>query len=344
MDIAAPLLKVRRPPGRRVAVLSAITALSVAALVWAIVVTRPAPEPTMNTVSPGILYATPFARFVTNGAAVIAVGVVLLLLLLGTAGRKEYAAVASRARVIGIAAGIAWVTATTTTWWLQAATISQSGPKMPFAGMASYVVEVSSGTALVLTVVVAVAYTLVMLTRKPSSWPAVCFGLALVGLVAVPVTGHASQSNAPWITTPAICLHMCAVSLWVGGLALVTVLVTGNRSALALVLPRFSTVAGGAIATVAVTGVLLAGPRLTKDITPHLSVLLHALFETPAGWLVLAKLAGLTILAATGGFIRQILLPAVRRKETVALATLATVELTVMAATIAIATVLARPL
>jgi copper resistance protein D len=344
MDIAAPLLKTRGPVGRRVAVLSAITALSVAALVWAIVVTRPAPEPAINITSPGILYATPLARFVTNGAAIIAVGAVLLLLLLGTAGRKEYAVVVARARVIGIAAGIAWVTATTTTWWLQAAAISQSGPKMPFAGMASYAVEVTSGTALVLTVVVAVAYTLVIITRKPTAWPMMCFGLALVGLVAVPVTGHASQGNAAWLTTPAITLHMCAVSLWVGGLALVAVLVSSNRSALALVLPRFSTVAGGAIATVAVTGVLLAGPRLTKDITPHLSVLLHALFETPAGWLVLGKLAGLTLLAATGGFIRQILLPAVRRKETVALATLATVELTVMAMTIAIATVLARPL
>ncbi|MFG1817104.1 copper resistance D family protein [Kribbella sp. NPDC049174] len=336
MDLAAPLLKVRRSA----AALSAITTLSVAALVWAIVVTRPAPEPAMNITSPGILYTTPLARFVTNSAAIIAVGVTLFLLLLGAAGRREYETVSQRARVIGIAAGIAWVTATTTTWWLQAAAISQSGSKMPFAGMASYAVEVTSGTALALTVVAAVAYTVGMFRRTP----VVCFGLGLVGLVAVPVTGHASQGNAPWLTTPAITLHMCAVSLWVGGLALVTVLVAGNRSALALVLPRFSTVAGGAIATVAVTGVLLAGPRLTKDITPHVSVLLHALFETPAGWLVLGKLAGLTLLAATGGFIRQILLPAVRRKETVALATLATVELTVMAVTIAIATVLARPL
>ena len=340
MDLAAPLLKVRRSA----AAVAVIATLSVAALVWAIVVTRPAPEPALNTTSPGILYTTPLARFVTNGAAIIAVGVTLFLLLLGTAGRKEYDAATERARVIGIAAGIAWVTAITTTWWLQAAAISQSGSKMPFAGMASYAVEVTSGTALVLTVLAAVAYTLVMLTRTPTVWPMVCFGLALVGLVAVPVTGHASQGSAPWLTTPAITLHMCAVSLWVGGLALVTVLVANNRSALALVLPRFSTVAGGAIATVAVTGVLLAGPRLTKDVTPHLSVLLHALFETPAGWLVLGKLAGLTLLAATGGFIRQILLPAVRRKETVALAALATVELTVMAVTIAIATVLARPL
>ncbi|MEI8413045.1 MULTISPECIES: copper resistance D family protein [unclassified Kribbella] len=340
MDLAAPPLKVRRSA----AAVSVITTLSVAALVWAIVVTRPAPEPALNITSPGILYTTPLARFVTNGAAIIAVGVTLFLLLLGTAGRKEYDAAAQRARVIGIAAGIAWVTATTTTWWLQAAAISQSGSKMPFAGMASYAVNVTSGTALVLTVVTAVAYTLLTLTRTPTVWPMVCLGLALVGLVAVPVTGHASQGSAHWLTTPAITLHMCAVSLWVGGLALVTVLIAGNRSALALVLPRFSTVAGGAIATVAVTGVLLAGPRLTKDITPHLSVLLHALFETPAGWLVLGKLAGLTLLAATGGFIRQILLPAVRRKETVALATLATVELTVMAVTIAIATVLARPL
>lgn len=327
-------------PRRSAAAVSAITALSVAALAWAIVVTRPAPEPALTMTSPGILYTTPLARFVTNGAAILAVGAALFLLLLGTAGRKEYDAASQRARIIGIAAGIAWVTATTTTWWLQAAAISQSGSRMPFAGMASYAVEVSSGSALALTVVAAVAYTLSMLKRRP----VVSLSLAVVGLVAVPVTGHASQGNAPWLTTPAICLHVCAMSLWVGGLALVTVLVARNRSALSLVLPRFSTVAGGAIATVAVTGVLLAGPRLTKDITPHPSELLHALFETPAGWLVLGKAAGLMLLAATGGFIRQILLPAVRRKETVALATLASVELTVMAVTIAIATVLARPL
>ncbi|TCO48303.1 putative copper resistance protein D [Kribbella antiqua] len=336
MDLTAPALKVRRP-----VVLSVIAGLSVAALVWAIVITRPAPEPAINTTSPGILYTTPFARFVTNGAAITATGAVLFLLLLGAAGRQKYDAVAARARVIAIAVGIAWVTATTTTWWLQAAAISGSGPKMPFAGMASYAVEVTSGTALALTVVAATAYTVLVLRRTSSYWPMAC---ALVGLVAVPATGHASQTNAAWLTTPAICLHMCAVSLWVGGLALVTVLVARNRSALSLVLPRFSTVAGGAIATVAVTGVLLAGPRLTKDITPHPSVLLHALLETPAGWLVIGKLVGLGILAATGGFIRQFLLPAVRRQETVALATLATVELTVMAVTIAIATALARPL
>ena len=217
MDLTAPLLKV----GRSAAALSAITTLSVAALVWAIVVTRPAPEPAMNLTSSGILYTTPLARFVTNGAAIIAVGVTLLLLLLGTAGRKEYETVTRRARVIGIAAGIAWVTATTTTWWLQAAAISQSGSMMPFAGMASYAVEVTSGTALALTVLAAAAYTLAMVRRTP----VVGLGLGLVGLVAVPVTGHASQGNAPWLTTPAITLHMCAVSLWVGGLALVTVLV-----------------------------------------------------------------------------------------------------------------------
>jgi putative copper resistance protein D len=335
MDLVIPAVKARRP-----VVVAVIGTLSVTTLVWAIVVTRPAPEPALSTTSPGILYTTPLARFVTNGAGILAAGSVLLLLLLGRAGRARYDAIAARARIIGIATGIAWVTATTTTWWLQAAAISRSGSKMPFADLASYAVEVSSGSALALTVLAAIGYTIAAVRRMPARG----LGFALAGLVAVPATGHASQSEAPWLTTPAITAHMCAVSLWVGGLALVTVLVAGNRSALALVLPRFSTVAGGAIATVAVTGVLLAGPRLTKDLTPTPSVLLHALVETPAGWLVIGKLVGLMILAVTGGAIRQILLPAVRRKEPVALATLASVELTVMAVTIAIATVLARPL
>lgn len=343
MNTAAPLLKERRSR-HRAALLSAVAALSVAVLVWAIVVTRPAPEPAINTTSPGISYTTPFARFVTNGAAILTVGAVLLLLLLGAKGREQFDAVAARARNIGIVAGLVWATATTTTWWLQAAAISQSGSSMPFTGMVSYAIHVTSGTALALTVAVAVAYTLAARTRIPASSPAVCLCLAIVGLIAVPITGHASQSPAPWLTTPAITLHMIAVSLWVGGLALITTLIAGNRSALSLVLPRFSTIAGGAIATVAVTGLLLAGPRLTKDFTPPVSDLVHALLETPAGWLVLGKLAGLMILAATGGAIRQILLPAVRRQETVAIAALATVELTVMTLTLALATVLAKPL
>ncbi len=335
MDIAIPVVKARRP-----AVVAVIATVGVTALVCAIIVTRPPPEPAMATAGPGILYMTPLARFVTNGSAILATGAVLLLLLLGRQGRAQYGAIVARTRSVGIAAGIAWITATTTTWWLQAAAISQSGSKMPFTGMASYPLAVNSGAALVLTVLAATGYAVAAIKRR------LVLGLssALVGLVAVPVTGHASQSEAAWLTTPAITAHMCAVSLWVGGLALITLLVSGNRSALALVLPRFSTVAGAAIATVAVTGVLLAGPRLTKELAPHPSVLIHALFETPAGWLVLGKLVGLMILAATGGAIRQVLLPAIRRQETVALATLATVELTVMAATIALATVLARPL
>ncbi|MFK4087141.1 copper resistance D family protein [Kribbella sp. NPDC020789] len=335
MDLAIPAVKARRP-----AVIAAITAAGLTALVWAIVVTRPAPEPAMATAGPGILYTTPLARFVTNGAAIFAAGAALLLILLGAGGRDRYDAIAARARMIGIASGLVWITATTTTWWLQAAAVSRSGSKMPFAGMTSYVVGVSSGTALALTVLAAIGYTAGTATNRP----ALALGSAVAGLVAVPVTGHASQGETAWLTTPAVAAHLCAVSLWVGGLAVITLLVANNRPALALVLPRFSTVAGGAIATVAVTGVLLAGPRLTKELTPSVSVLVHALLETPAGWLVLGKLVGLAILAATGGAIRQILLPAVRRQEPVALATLATVELTVMAVTIALATVLARPL
>jgi copper resistance protein D len=336
MDLADPVPKARRST----LTATAIAVLSVATLVWAIVVTRPHPEPAITTTGPGVLYTIPLARFVTNGAGIITIGAALLLLLLGTTGRDSHDRIATRARTAGTAAGIAWITATTTTWWLQAAAISPSGSKMPFAGMASYVVEVTSGTALAVTVLAATACTAAVFTRRP----AIALGLALAGLAAVPVTGHASQTKAVWLTVPAITAHLWAVSLWVGGLALITLLVANNRPALALVLPRFSTLAGGAIATVAVTGVLLTGPRLTGDLTPHPSVLLHALFETPAGWLVLGKLAGLMTLAATGGAIRQILLPAVRRQETVALATLATVELTVMATTIALATVLAKPL
>lgn len=343
MDIATALAG-RQLSWRRASVIVAIAGLAITALVWAIIATRPDPAPGIPAAAPGVVYSTPLARLVTNGAAIAAVGAVLLLLLLGTAGRVQFQTVAARSRGFGIAAGLVWITATTTTWWLQAAALSGSSAGVTFFDFISYARRVSSGVALLLTIVAAAAYTLVAALRPHRYWPAICLAIALIGLVAVPVTGHASQGPAAWLTTPAICLHLCAMSLWVGGLWLITLFVAHQRTALALVLPRFSTFAGGSIATVAVSGFLLVGPRLTKDPTPDPEQLISALFGTPAGWLVLGKVAGLMILAATGGYIRQRLLPAVRRQETVALATLATVELTAMSVTIALATALARPL
>ncbi|WP_328991519.1 CopD family protein [Kribbella sp. NBC_01245] len=331
-------------PWRRITVLAAIITISVAALVWAILVTRPAPQPGVPSPDAGVLYSTPLARLATNGAAVAAIGTALLLLLLGSAGRDQFEAIAFRARAIGIAAGIVWITAATTTWWLQAAAVSEAGTRMTFVGLIEYARQVNSGSALLVTILAAAAFAAIAALRPHPYWPAGCLAFALIGLIAVPVTGHASQSSAVWLTTPAICLHVCAMSLWVGGLALITTLATGRRKALALVLPRFSTVAGLCIALVAASGVLLTGPRLIKDPTPGLYDLAQALIHTPAGWLVVGKLCGLFLLGTTGGYIRQILLPAVRREEPAALAILAAVELTVMAAVIALATVLARPL
>lgn len=337
-------LRQRALPWRRIAVLAAIITVSVAALVWAILVTRPVPQPGVPSPDAGVLYSTPLARFASNGAAVAAIGTALLLLLLGSAGRSQFEAIAFRARAIGIAAGIVWITAATTTWWLQAAAVSEAGTRMTFVGLIAYARQVNSGSALLVTILAAAAFAGIAALRPHPYWPAVCLGFGLVGLIAVPVTGHASQSSAVWLTAPAICLHVCAMSLWVGGLALIAVLATGRRKALALVLPRFSTVAGICIASVAISGLLLTGPRLIKDPTPGLYDLAHALIHTPAGLLVVGKLCGLFVLAATGGHIRQVLLPAVRREEPAALAILAAVELAVMASVIALATVLARPL
>jgi putative copper resistance protein D len=155
---------------------------------------------------------------------------------------------------------------------------------------------------------------LLAITKPHKGWAEGCLAVALVGLIAVPLTARASHSSAMWLTSPAICLHLCAVSLWVGGLALTAVLVSAHRSALALVLPRFSTVAG--LSTVAVGGFLLAGPRLLKDATPDAFSLVNAMLHSPAGWLVTGKLIGLMLLAATGGYIRQFLMPAVQREQT----------------------------
>lgn len=330
-------------PWRRAAIAPSIAAVSIGALVWAIVATRPATELSVGYPGGTLVYATPFARLVCNAAGIGAVGAVLLIVLLGRTGRERFPDLAARARTAAGFVGLLWVAVTTTTWWLQAAALSEAESAMPIGGMVSYLRRISSGSALLLTACAAATYAFFAIVRPVRAWPQCGLAVAAVGLVAVPASGHASQMPAAGLTVPAILLHVCAMSAWVGGLALIAILVSTHRPALAVVLPNFSRVAGGSVLTVAVTGAVLAVPRLTQQATPDLSTLASALVTTPAGWLVIGKLAGLAVVTCTGGYIRQRLLPAVRREQPVAIAGIFVVELAAMATTVALATVLARP-
>lgn len=118
--------------------------------------------------------------------------------------------------------------------------------------------------------------------------------------------GHAAAGSTPTLALLSDTTHLAAASVWVGGLVvLATCLLPSRRtSELAEALPRFSRIALGAVAVMAVTGTYQAW----REVGP-----LAALWSTDYGRLLLAKIAGFLLLIGLGNLGRL----AVRRRYAV---------------------------
>jgi putative copper resistance protein D len=166
--------------------------------------------------------------------------------------------------------------------------------------------------------------------RLPELW----IGLALLGLLAGPISGHAGDHPAHGPAVLLVAVHVIAAAGWVGGLAALLIGFGRQPALLPAVLPRFSVLAAAAIATVAVTGVLNAVVRWPAEPA-----------GAGAGYVLLlaAKTLALFGLAAFGWQARRRLAarPAERRSRTSLLGWLA-LELVLMALTLGLAAALAQ--
>jgi putative copper resistance protein D len=151
---------------------------------------------------------------------------------------------------------------------------------------------------------------------------------ALLGSLAPALTGHAGTAADHQLAAVTVALHVAAAALWVGGLAAVLVVAAPRPRLLATVLPRFSTLAGGCLLCVVVSGVLNAVLRIPSS---------AALVTTGYGGLVLAKSVCVVVLGGLGYLAR-------RRLATGRLPVLrwAGVEVTLMAVTIGLAAALTQ--
>ena len=112
-----------------------------------------------------------------------------------------------------------------------------------------------------------------------------------------------------------------------GAVALLVVAAPRPRL-LAAVLPRFSTLAGGCLVGVVVSGVANAVLRVPSPV---------ALVSTGYGWLVVAKAVGVVVLACLGGVARRRL-----ARGTLPVLRWAGIEVGVMALTIGLAAALTQ--
>ena len=164
-------------------------------------------------------------------------------------------------------------------------------------------------------------------------WAAVLLVLALVALVPQADSGHSASSGDHDVAVDSMIYHLVGISLWVGGLVALLGLARQRVDHLDVVARRYSSIALLAFITVAASGLGNAWLRISY---------LSDLWTTPYGRLVLLKAGLLTVLGVIGYLHRRRTLPAIARGERRPLIRLAVVEVSIMAATIGVASALAR--
>jgi copper transport protein len=217
-----------------------------------------------------------------------------------------------------LAAGAAWCAGVVLVAW---GTLASLGAGI--GGLGTLLGDARLGTAL-LVLAVAWAASLaagLVLRRRPEggaplpppAWGAALAVPAAAGLWALSWSGHASSGNDRTLNVGADLLHNLATAAWVGGLlGLVLLLVPaglrlGEADRVRLVAPgivRFSALAIGCVAVLAVTGVYRALAELSS---------LSDLVDTAYGRALTVKLGLFAVLLAAGAYNRLVLHPRLER-------------------------------
>ena len=135
---------------------------------------------------------------------------------------------------------------------------------------------------------------------KPPLW---WFGagavIALATLFTVTLASHGATGRWTGLALPDDVLHLSAVSLWFGGLLMLTAAVLPNATVDTLVetLPRYSNLALGAVIAIFVTGTFQAIRQVGT---------IHALTSTTYGHLLMVKITAFTVLIIVAAFSREI--------------------------------------
>jgi copper transport protein len=133
---------------------------------------------------------------------------------------------------------------------------------------------------------------------------------ALIGVgVALAASGHASAAAPQWLTRPAVWIHVVAVAAWIGSLWPLRQLLRGDPVPTNAALRRFSKIIPWFIASLIVSGIVLAIIQLTR---------VDALWTTNYGVNLSMKLVAVAALLALAATNRLFLTPRVEAGDAIA--------------------------
>ncbi len=310
-----------------------ITVVPLAAVVAAVLLSYSAGDTTLDVRLGAVV------RVCADAGAVLTVGSLLLAAFLAVPQKSGLLAVGGYAALRAAAwAALLWcVAAFASVPFMVADAVGKTAAEMladPTA-MWNLVGLLEQAKAWVLTGVIALVISVAAFVVLSWGWTTVLFGLAVFGVLPVPMTGHSSSGGQHDLASNSMVFHLVGASLWVGGL--VALMVFARRfprgEPLRIAATRFSAVALVCWIAMAASGVINVWVRLSLDY----------LFSTSYGLLVVAKTVALLLLGVFGYVHRQRSVRAIREGAIGSLLVrLAAVEVLVMFLTIAIAVALAR--
>lgn len=165
----------------------------------------------------------------------------------------------------------------------------------------SFTLSTRFGQALLVRLLLTAAFALLVVRalRRPARGVTLAAGACVLGILATwTLTDHSRTGIQTWLGVPAATVHLLAMILWFGGLALLLVCVLGRTdTSLEPVLPRFSRLALVCFAALGVTGVYLAWRQ---------SGALAALPATDFGKLLLVKSAIVLVIIGLASVSRRV--------------------------------------
>ncbi len=319
-------------------------ALAGAAVVAAIVGTGATDLPPVTGLDepgPLVRFGIPAARTLLDVCAVAAAGVAILARLLGFDRPDDTEPVMTSARRVGVWASAGWTVAALVSIALLTAELHPGTTPTP-AAMWEYVSNIAAGKGLMLSAVCgAISLVLARLSvRHGENVPAeLRAGIALFGLLPLPLTGHASDWPYHDLSMVVMELHVVTASAWAGALGAVVVFLTRRPALLAEALPRYSRLATWCVFIVGLSGIFTG--LLELWLSP-VTTLPGSLFGTRFGVLVVVKAALIAVVAAIAIVVRSRLMPLIAAGRRTAIAVWCGWELVVLALAFGVAVVLTR--
>ncbi|ACY98666.1 cytochrome c oxidase assembly protein [Thermomonospora curvata] len=284
-------------------------------------------------------WGLPVARVAMHAAAALTVGALLAATMLlplevaGGKGRLSADALTYLRAASWLGAGWAAAAAAALVFTVSDVLGEPVGQVLTGNRLSGYVGDLPQATALMLVILLAVLVALLARTTATVNGAAGLLVTALVALLPPPLTGHAASAGNHSLAVTSMALHVLAVALWVGGLAMLGrhVLTGGGRPE--IMAGRYSRMALWCYIVVGVSGIAGTMARLPGP---------AELVTTSYGRLVLAKIVLFGALGWFGWWHRRRTLPELAERRPGAFARLAAVEVAVMAAVLGVATALAR--